>query len=470
MFLFCPDFILSPPFLQVPSILTFSYSPSKQSIPQLNAKQFPHILPMATNPNMRGTASSRNPDSKTAESTSPSSSTPVKKDSTTSQGTSSSNINANTNTNTPSLASRIQSSASSLARSALSPTDYAQTLQSATQGKASSSSSTSTQSPGSSTSTTTGIANNVPPSSSQSTTQPQTFRNTTHAAPGAFSIPNLTEDEFQRAYTDVGTYGRAYYDEPNQSSTILPETTQTLTNSSETTLQSSTGNWKGKQRLQDPVQKEYTTAWERASPHTPPPPPAPEAKTENQDGQAVLSLLSDLNFDAFHNDSDVEIETDLNEPVPLSASEIEILESFRREIQSEFKNSQIQNTGVSGEMKGSIPISSVSLIPDIDEFLRMDGEAQGTHTRTGNTSSSTGAGSDTALRDRVLAELPGSNEWVEVQGRYHDEVWGYLRPALEAAREEIEKKGGGDDGEGHDGDGPAVRRLKMILRHMEGTR
>jgi len=90
----------------------------------------------------------------------------------------------------------------------------------------------------------------------------------------------------------------------------------------------------------------------------------------------------------------------------------------------------------------------------------MDGQAEGTRADTG---------SDTALRDRVLAELPGSNEWVEVQGRYHDEVWGYLRPALEAAREEIEQKKGGSDGEGHDGDGPAVRRLKMILRHMEGT-
>ena len=71
-----------------------------------------------------------------------------------------------------------------------------------------------------------------------------------------------------------------------------------------------------------------------------------------------------------------------------------------------------------------------------------------------------------------MAELPGSNEWVEVQARYHDEVWGYLRPALEAAKTEIEEKKDGDaaEGQGHDGDGPAVRRLKMILRHMEGNR
>ncbi|OQE26840.1 hypothetical protein PENSTE_c005G01801 [Penicillium steckii] len=432
-------------------------------------------------PNMRGTTPSRNSNSNTTDSTSSSTSTPANKPSTSNQGTSSSNANTNTNTNTPSLASRIQSSASNLARSALTPTDYAQTLQSATQGKASPSASASTQNP-TSNAITTPSANNFPPSTSSSssttTTQPQTFRNTPQAAPGAFSIPNLTEEEFQRAYTDVGTYGRAYYDEPNLSTTLNTETNTTQNqnqnttglNPSWTTLQSSTGNWKGKQRSQDPVQKEYTTAWERASPHSSPPPASASAsQTENQDGQAVLSLLSDPNFDAFHNETDTEIETDLNEPSPLSTSEIEILNSFRREIQSESgpqgqRQGQLQtSTGISGEMKGSIPISSVSLIPDIDEFLRTDNQTQGT---------ATGSGSDTALRDRVLAELPGSNEWVEVQARYHDEVWGYLRPALEAARTEIEEKKDGDaaEGQGHDGDGPAVRRLKMILRHMEGNR
>jgi hypothetical protein len=99
-----------------------------------------------------------------------------------------------------------------------------------------------------------------------------------------------------------------------------------------------------------------------------------------------------------------------------------------------------------------VGLSSVSLVPDIDAFLNEHD------------------GSGVSLRDSVLAELPGSGEWVGVQERYHDEVWGYLRPALEAAREEIEEaKGGGGEGVGHgDGDGPAVRRLKMILKHMGG--
>ena len=57
---------------------------------------------------------------------------------------------------------------------------------------------------------------------------------------------------------------------------------------------------------------------------------------------------------------------------------------------------------------------------------------------------------------------------MDVQERYVDDVWGYLEPVLEAAKEEIED-GDKFEGTGHeDGDGPAVRRLKMILVHMKG--
>lgn len=148
---------------------------------------------------------------------------------------------------------------------------------------------------------------------------------------------------------------------------------------------------------------------------------------------------------------DLDLEAEL---APLSDEEVKMLESFRRDMGigigmgsgSGFDNRTIP--------QGSVPLSSVSLVPDIDAFLNEHDPGA----RTGAVS----------LRDRVLSELPGSNEWVGVQERYHDEVWGYLRPALEAAREEIEEKEKGVEGEGHDGDGPAVRRLKMILKHMGG--
>lgn len=110
-------------------------------------------------------------------------------------------------------------------------------------------------------------------------------------------------------------------------------------------------------------------------------------------------------------------------------------------------------------------ITPYSLIPDIDSFLsqRFDNNQESTRT----------AADPELLRQSVLADLVGAEEWLRLDERYHDEVWGYLRPALEAAAAEIKEKkknaemGTGKTGsEDGDGDGPAVKRLKMILRHV----
>src|SRR5699024_2601467 len=94
-----------------------------------------------------------------------------------------------------------------------------------------------------------------------------------------------------------------------------------------------------------------------------------------------------------------------------------------------------------------------SLIPDIDNFLST------VPAQTQNDA--------TALRDAVLTGLPGAEEWVAVEEKYQDEVWGFLKTVLEEARREMEEKeeNGGDMEKGRE-DGPAVARLKMILRHM----
>lgn len=92
------------------------------------------------------------------------------------------------------------------------------------------------------------------------------------------------------------------------------------------------------------------------------------------------------------------------------------------------------------------------------------GIGKGNTTAMGPTSTSTST--STSLRDAVLANLPGAGDWIGVQERYHDEVWGFLQPVLEDARAEIEEKGA--EGLGAGEDGPAVRRLKMILMHMKG--
>lgn len=76
---------------------------------------------------------------------------------------------------------------------------------------------------------------------------------------------------------------------------------------------------------------------------------------------------------------------------------------------------------------------------------------------------------ETDLRDAVLTGLSGSEDWVAVEERYHDEVWGFLKPVLQAAKTEIDsqqRQGNKDGLSGQGEDGPAVARLKMILRHM----
>jgi hypothetical protein len=63
-----------------------------------------------------------------------------------------------------------------------------------------------------------------------------------------------------------------------------------------------------------------------------------------------------------------------------------------------------------------------------------------------------------------LYSIPGLAEWVELDEWYQEDVWGYLRPYVQAAREEVsEQRATGKAGEGQ---GPAVRRLGMILRQL----
>jgi hypothetical protein len=195
------------------------------------------------------------------------------------------------------------------------------------------------------------------------------------------------------------------------------------------------------------MQLDYTSAWERADDsgaqaHT--------YEAEASDGAAVVSLLQDTSFDPdFGGPEDLDLDMAATPP-PLTAEEIKMLDSFRRQIgDSTDPNHQHQQPG----------LSSLSLVPDIDTFLQQNDPAAFTQ------STGTGAASAMSLRDSVLEYLPGAEDWVTVHERYHDEVWGYLRPALEAAKAEIEEKKT-EGREEDENDGPAVRRLKMILKHM----
>lgn len=193
------------------------------------------------------------------------------------------------------------------------------------------------------------------------------------------------------------------------------------------------------------------------------------------DGAEVVGLLSDPSFqpglttrDEQHYDGmdtppfglgfDLDLDLDDNDPLDaegfphalttsLSPTEIQILDSFRRH--QNHQTTQIQ--------EGKKKITAYSLVPDIDSFLS---------TTTSTIKGSIDMGDDVALRNEVITNLIGAEEWLNVDERYNDEVWGYLRPAVEAAAAEIEQQQQKEEGEGGEGDGPAVKRLKMILRHM----
>ncbi|KAF7712801.1 Uncharacterized protein PECH_002616 [Penicillium ucsense] len=173
------------------------------------------------------------------------------------------------------------------------------------------------------------------------------------------------------------------------------------------------------------------------------------------DSAAVVSLLTDTSFDpAFGGTEEMDLDPAAASSL-LTRSEMEMLNSFRKQIG---RSSDRASTTASSQAG----LSGLSLIPDIDSFLQQNDPS--TLRRQGMQAT---AQPSLTLSDSVLKHLRGAVDWVTVHERYHDEIWGYLRPALEPAKEEMEEKGQeGLTGE-EDTDGPAFRRLKVNLRHMQ---
>ncbi|KAL4744159.1 hypothetical protein BDV11DRAFT_4186 [Aspergillus similis] len=317
---------------------------------------------------------------------------------------------AHSDQDTQSLASRIQKSASGLTRNAFfssTPSGDAAHLLSDS-GKATPSSSSSALAVAEQYKDTTG------PSSSSSRDQnvhvsAETFRSpaTTHS--GGFELPRLTEDEFQ------STYGG------NLSDTIYPLDER-----------------KGKGRAINSVPGSGLASSIYHDGTTAPPTLNPS------DGDAVVAILTDQTFNPEFppaaNESPEYVETELS-PLQLTPAEMQMIESFRRQLPPDSQSTT--------DTQQKQQLNSFSLVPDIGSFLDTVPAASATEA--------------TSLRDTVLANLPGAAEWMTVEEKYHDEVWGYLQPTLEAAAKEIES----NRDSGITEDGPAVRRLKMILKHMQ---
>ncbi|OJJ84667.1 uncharacterized protein ASPGLDRAFT_35150 [Aspergillus glaucus CBS 516.65] len=362
--------------------------------------------------------------------------------------TSSSNANQNTtntqNANTnQSLPSRLQSSATTLAQNLFtpSPADIARNLQ-----------------PGGGSST-----KAAPPSATSAASAAQTFHEET-ATPGGSSagrgisrhgdvgdsFRNATENAtgqdglMEEAYQFQNDH--AYKDGGLESGVPFYEQDTDIKRKGK-------GKAPDQDHQQDHDHQSFDNTWNSITTtkttQIPPQSAHAHAHANPQDGSELLTLLTSPSFNPDFpeppttNPDSTLIPNDLSDPTPfpLSQSEIQILESFRRNLSPHHTPHHQQRN-----------LNAASLIPDIDNFLST------VPAQTQNDA--------TALRDAVLTGLPGAEEWVVAEERYQDEVWGFLKPVLEEARREIEERGEEQGQEGEGEDGPAVARLKMILRHM----
>lgn len=350
--------------------------------------------------------------------------------------TTSSSPNAN-NTHNESITSRLQTSATTLAQNLFtpSPADIARNLQ-----------------PGGSSST-----KAAPPSAAAQTFHGETAALGSSSARGIEGSRGVGES-FRSTTETVAEQdglmeegfgfqnGHAYQDGGLESSVPFYEQDADIK-----------GKGKGKAPVQD--HQPFENTWNSITTTTTTQPSQTahaHAHANLQDGSEVLTLLTSPSFNPDFPDpitttttsnnpdpGSTLIPNDLTDPAPfpLSAHEIQILESFRRTLSPDPTHGQNQQR-----------INTASLIPDIDNFL--------------STVPPQRQNDATALRDAVLTGLTGAEEWVSVEERYQDEVWGFLKPVLVGARREMEERGEQEGRKGEGEDGPAVARLKMILRHM----
>ena len=74
------------------------------------------------------------------------------------------------------------------------------------------------------------------------------------------------------------------------------------------------------------------------------------------------------------------------------------------------------------------------------------------------------AAADAIPRAQELASIPGLKPWLDILNTYQDEVWGDFRSLVQQAKEELETA---SPGEAALDDKPAVRRLRMLLGHID---
>ncbi len=93
------------------------------------------------------------------------------------------------------------------------------------------------------------------------------------------------------------------------------------------------------------------------------------------------------------------------------------------------------------------PTNPLNLIPNFDDSAWSEGRS--------------------SLEDSVDATKAHLAQWWSVLNNYQDEVWGDILPLMEEARQEVEQAMSSESGRLNEG--PAVRRLAMVLGHVKPT-
>ncbi|KAL2037675.1 hypothetical protein N7G274_009620 [Stereocaulon virgatum] len=159
-----------------------------------------------------------------------------------------------------------------------------------------------------------------------------------------------------------------------------------------------------------------------------------EHPINGNDGAAVVALLSDPTFNVDEEPSD-------SWPVVADSRDQDKLGSPRLELPPYKPGDPLA------------PINPLDLIPDFNSCC----DSMHTSNRIWNSTSYEGQ----SFSDPIFGD---TQPWVDILNRYHDEVWGDMLPLVQEAREEA--KLAEVNPEGALQDRPALRRLGMLLKHL----
>ena len=195
---------------------------------------------------------------------------------------------------------------------------------------------------------------------------------------------------------------------------------------------------------------------------------SPLPESHRGDGAAVVSLLSDPEFStddpsAYSDPYDHDVMGNDGILARLTSQELDLLTRIKKELPEPPIHRVPAPTNplnllpnfeqLSGDTNGKFGSSATTTPRTEEPYLYLTPETTGTWSIGEN---SGGKSSE--------AEEAHLSQWLNVLNRYQDEVWGDILPLVREARKEIERAKNSNADELRDG--PAVRRLAMVLAHL----